>query len=87
MPVALKQPPPKVTPPKSLLMLVVYRGGEDYPRGFSIRKYLISPCEIVDCGSAGIADTLFQVRKLIPASLYRVERDAGDDPRIVETYV
>ena len=64
-------------------MWVVYERPTDMPEKFVGRKwYLEQPtADIV------VADTLLEVRKLLPKGMYRIEKNAADEPHIVEMWV
>lgn len=62
---------------------VIYQRPKDYPRKFVARLWdLDEPTATVL-----VADTLEEVRGLLPAGLFRLARLELDDPVIVETWM
>ena len=69
-------------PADALSIWCVYDSPTDYPGKFVARRFTLDQptTDVV------VANTLQQVRRLIPSGLYRIERQRGDDPKIVETW-
>lgn len=66
----------------------VYKHPKDFPRHFVARRFLI--IRIGECPPTDdvvIGDTIDDVRAKLPPGLYRVDRQATDDPKIVEVWL
>lgn len=59
----------------------------DYPIGFIARQFLISGGLVRSTLSSVQGSTLEQVRSKLPPGLYRIDRDPGDDPKVVESWL
>lgn len=62
---------------------VIYQRPKDYPRKFVARLWNLDE----PTATALVADTLEEVRGLLPAGLVRIERNPLDDPVILEAWV
>jgi len=66
-----------------LVLWVVYENPKDYPGQFVAR-----PGVTGGMGRAVLlADSLDELRALLPPGLHRLERDPNDDPVVVEVWV
>jgi hypothetical protein len=59
----------------------------EHPGLFVVRKWRIAAPDPIDEGVHGVAASLRAARRAVPEGQYRVERDPGDDPSIVESWV
>ena len=68
---------------EKVTLWTIYRHPKDYPDKYVARKFILDKptSEIL------IGDTLEELRALLPFGLTRLERDLGDDPLIVETWI
>ena len=67
----------------SMPISAVYDHPEDYPDKFVARVYdMDKPTNLIVLG-----DTLDEVREAIPQSMAKIDRQQGDDPCIVETWI
>jgi hypothetical protein len=69
-----------------LHMWSVYDHPKDQPNHFVARLWLIGDGKLIPTNDMFIADTLEEVRSLLPPGLVCVPRDPGDDPVILETW-
>lgn len=68
---------------KQLFIWTIYKHPSDYPDKFVARCFNFNrPTTAVYT-----ADTLEEIRRLIPQGLFRLERDPNDDPVIVEVWI
>lgn len=67
---------------RPLSIWVVYDNPTDYPGRFVARKWKGDTAT----PELHLADTLDELRQLLPAGLCRLPRFAIDDPKIVETW-
>lgn len=65
-------------------MWTVYKNPRDYPDKYVARKALV-PGGVTN--DMFVADSLDEVRALLPPGLYRLSRSEHDDPVIVETWL
>lgn len=70
-----------------LEMWTVYDHPLDYPESFVARKCIVDRRGIVHSDKMFKADTLDELRALLPAGLYRIHRYEQDDPMIVEVWL
>jgi hypothetical protein len=72
-----------------LEMWTVYHGPRDYPGQYVARKFLIigGRGEPVPTDDMFVAQTLEEIRELLPPGLYNLGRQDGDQPQIVESWV
>jgi hypothetical protein len=71
-----------------LAMWAVYASPRDYPGQFVARKFLITRAlgpAVTD--DMFVAESLDEVRALLPTGLYCLPRQKHDDPVIVETWL
>jgi hypothetical protein len=71
---------------ESLAMWAVYRHPSDYPDHFVARKFAVTK-EIYVTNDMFVADTLEELRALLPGGLHRLPRFEHDDPNIVEVWL
>lgn len=69
-----------------LSMWVVTQNPTDYPGQFVAREWLIGGDVLGATLNHHVADTLDDVRDLIPPGLVQVDRHPKDDPAIVECW-
>ena len=69
---------------KVVPIIVIYDKPKDYPSNFVARLWDINnkPTSYVV-----VADSLEEIRKLLPNNLTRIPRSEADDPVIIETYL
>lgn len=65
----------------------VYEKPVDYPEDFVARKFVIGGSFHVATNEMFVADTLAEVRALLPRGLVRIARAESDDPKIVESWL
>lgn len=70
-----------------LEMWTVYDHPLDYPDGFVARKSIVGASMTTITREMFEADTLDELRALLPAGLYRIHRYEQDDPMIVEVWL
>ena len=70
-----------------LEMWTVYDHPLDYPDYFVARKSVVGVNAVTMTHEMFMADTLDELRKLLPAGLYRIHRYEQDDPMIVEVWL
>lgn len=71
----------------SLSMWSVYERPSDYPAGFVARRFLIWPGHAEATAESVRGASLEDVRRQLPPGLYRIPRQAGDAPHIVESWL
>lgn len=67
----------------TLNLFVLYKRPLDYPEHFVVRRWENDK----PTHDVWLADTLEGARGKLPPGLYRLARDPGDDPVIVETWI
>lgn len=65
----------------------IYDHPLDYPESFVVRKSIVGVNTITHTAEMFTADTLDEVRALLPPGLYRITRYEQDDPKIVEVWL
>lgn len=74
--------------PKDVLHVwTVYARPSDYPDKFVARRWDISNGVTVATSDMFTADSLEEVRTLLPQGLHCLRRFSGDDPTIAETWL
>lgn len=66
---------------------VIYNSPRDYPGKFVVRRWEIRPGIPIPTSDVGTADTLEEIRRMIPSGLYRLPRFDEDEPQIVEVWI
>jgi hypothetical protein len=66
---------------------MIYDHPSDYPDSYVARLSVISSGVFEDTNEMFIADTLEEVRKLLPRGLACLSRDPDDDKAIVEVWL
>ena len=69
--------------PAALPLWVVYENAADLPGVFCARKWLLDK----PTGEMRQHKTLEGLRELLPRGLYRLPRNPGDEPHIVEVWI
>ncbi len=73
---------------RTLNLWTVYDNPSDYPGQFVARRFIITgPAGPFATGEMFTADTLEEIRAMIPQGLFRMEPWQGDDIKIVETWI
>jgi hypothetical protein len=72
---------------EGLAMWTVYDHPTDYPNQFVARKFLVNSKGVVRTNDMFLADTLEEIRDLLPPGLMNLYRYAQDDPNIIETWI
>lgn len=67
------------------LLWAVYKKPRDYPSEYVARPFFVEGAKPI--GFIVTANSLEEVRKLLPAGLCMIERSDIDDPVIVETWI
>jgi len=70
-----------------LEMWIVYDRPLDYPESFVARKTVVGVSAVTISHEMFTADTLDELRALLPPGLYRIHRFEQDDPKIVEVWL
>lgn len=70
-----------------LEMWTVYDHPKDHPDMFVARKWCCDGPTMLATDDMFVAPTLEELRRLLPVGLYRLRRQLGDDPKIVETWL
>lgn len=65
----------------------VYQSPLDYPGEFVARRWVIGVGVAHATDEVRRADTLENLRRILPPGLYRLPRQRGDEPQIVESWV
>ena len=65
----------------------VYERPLDYPDGYVARRWVIGSGGAVPTNDMFVADTLDELRALLPPGLFCLLRQPGDDPKIVEVWI
>lgn len=65
---------------------VVYWNPSDFPDQYVVRRWKIGRGWIEPDSMVEVFDMLDEARMAVPDGLYRIERDATDDPTIVEIW-
>ena len=68
-------------------MWAVTRNPSDFPGKFVARKWLIGSGTMAVTADHHVADTLDDVRELLPPGLCMIPRNPNDDPVIVESWI
>jgi hypothetical protein len=68
-------------------MYVVYDHPRDFPNHFVVRHWLVDADGGKPTDRCVIGRTLDEVRSAIPAYCVRLERNPGDDPVIIESWL
>jgi hypothetical protein len=77
-----------VSKPKPLYQYTVYDHPLDYPDDFVVRRWIIGPGTYRGEPSLfARGRTLDEVRGHLPGGLFCLNREPGDDPAIVETWI
>lgn len=69
-----------------LVMWVIYDKPADFPHYFVLRPCRIEADQILFSQNFFLARSLEEVRTFIPLGLFRLPRQDGDEPQIVETW-
>lgn len=71
-----------------LTQYTIYERPKDYPESFVVREWHIVRGRDTPVAGAVVAvvDTLGDARAAVPGHLYRIGRQPGDDPVIVEVW-
>ena len=75
------------TTDQGLEMWTVYDRPSDYPESFVARKTVVGASAVTMTREMFTADTLDELRALLPPGLYRIHRYEQDDPKIVEVWL
>lgn len=65
----------------------VYDHPSDYPNAFVARRWLTDGPAVTLTNEMFTADTLQELRALLPAGLHCIPRFEGDQPQIVEVWL
>jgi hypothetical protein len=75
-----------MTKPEVLDIWTIYRYPRDYPDKYVARRAEITN-DITHTRDMFVADSLEEIRALLPKGLHRIERYPLDDPVIVEVWI
>lgn len=70
-----------------LTIWVVYDHPKDFPDKWVLRPQRARRDGTIEAGPAFLADTLDEIRALVPPFLHRLPRFPDDDPVIAETWI
>lgn len=73
-------------PSAEISQWVIYAQPLDYPTKYVLRRWDIRPNQIIATNDIKVADSLAEIRKMVPPGLYRMARYDDDDPCIVEVW-
>lgn len=68
-------------------MYVIYEKLIDYPNKFVVRCFEVGAGAIIPTRRFALAGSLEDVRRLVPACMFRIERDPADESQIVECWI
>jgi hypothetical protein len=71
---------------EELIIWTIYHNPSDYPGKYVARKFAITK-DIVPTRDMFIADSLEEIRAMLPPNLYCTSPLPGDDPVIVEVWL
>lgn len=74
---------------RPLEIFTIYVNPKDYPGKFVVRRWSIvrgNPKPVPDAQPWAVTDSLAAARAALPPALYRLERQPGDQPQILETW-
>lgn len=69
-----------------LHLWTIYQHPKDFPEGYVVREW-IQQGDRVTAGTATRHPTLEEARGFIPPGLYRLMREPGDEPQVLETWL
>lgn len=69
-----------------LSIWTIYHNPTDFPGKYVARRWIVSE-QPAATGEVFLADTLGEVRDMLPPGLVPMQRWEGDDPCIVETWL
>lgn len=69
----------------ALTIWTVYEHPRDHPDGFVLREWYVGQTPVM--GPAHYVGNLEMARNLVPAGLYRMDRQHSDDCSIVESWI
>lgn len=72
---------------RHLEMWTVYDHPADFPDAFVARKWVVRAGGPIATPEVVMGVTLEEVRERLPEGLYPLNRNEGDDPTIVETWL
>lgn len=70
-----------------LSVYTIFERPTDYPDEFVCRRFESNKKGVLPCEVLGTGKTLEEVRRHVPTGLHRLDRNVGDDPNIVETWL
>lgn len=66
----------------------IYRSPRDYPGQFVARRWIVpTGGDLMATNEMFTADTLNELRQLLPLGLVNIGRMPGDEPQIVEVWI
>jgi hypothetical protein len=78
---------PAAKSPVKMSMWVVYAQPRDYPMQYVLRLWELRDEKMIATNQMGLADSLEEVREMLPPGLFRLSRFDNDDPCIVEVWL
>lgn len=72
---------------KGLSIWTIYNKPKDFPNTVVARLWNVSSAGKFATNEIRVAPTLEEVRSLLPPGLYKVPREKGDDPCIIESWI
>lgn len=66
---------------------VIYDHPRDYPTKYVLRRWNISANRMIATDDVAVADSLAEIREMVPQGLYQIPRCTDDDPCIVEVWL
>jgi hypothetical protein len=70
-----------------MILWTIYKHPRDFPDKFVARPYFSGPGWTTALSYKKLANTLKEIRAMLPPGLHRMERQREDDPVIVETWI
>jgi hypothetical protein len=71
----------------ALNIWTIYKQPSDYPDSYVARRFEINHIGLTPTSDMFAADTLRELRALLPLGLACIQRDGHDDPKIVESWL
>ena len=71
----------------ALSLWTVYRYPRDYPDSWVARRIIVRAAQTLMTNDMYIAETLQEIRALLPKGLHRLDRSPHDDPVITEVWL
>lgn len=70
-----------------LIVWTIYQNVIEYPGKFVMRAFRVTADGPRPLSKCAVANTLDDIRDMVPLGLYRLDRDPTDPPEILETWI